>query len=259
MQELTNAQLVEAQSVDEYAFRHALTREAVYSTLLVRDRRRYHQAIAAALEVSQASALDAHVPALAYHYYEAGNWVKALDYAERAGAKAHAMFAPREAIQDYTRAIEAAGHLAQPAPISLHRARGQAYDTSGDFEHARVDYETALAAARANADHHAEWQALFDLGYLWASRDYTRTGDYLEQALALARAMGDPATLAHSLNRVGNWHINLEQPAIGLSIIAKRWPSSTRDTIHLVYCDHTRPARTGQYGHRRSGERRALL
>lgn len=216
MTQLTDAQLVEAQSADEYAFRHALTHEAVYGTLLVRERRRYHQAIAEALEQSHAPTLDAHIPALAYHFYEAGAWAKALDYAQRAGAKAQAMFAPREAIQNFSRAIEAAAHLGQPAPAALHRARGQAYDTSGDFEHARMDYETALGAARASGDQRAEWQALLDLGFLWASRDYTRTREYLQQALALARAMGEPAILARSLNRLGNWYANVEQPAISV-------------------------------------------
>jgi tetratricopeptide (TPR) repeat protein len=39
---------------------------------------------------------------------------------------------------------------------------------------------------------------------------------YKQQALALARAIGQPATLAHSLNRVGNWHANIEQPVEAL-------------------------------------------
>ncbi len=62
------------------------------------------------------------------------------------------------------------------------------------------------------ADHQGEWQALMDLGFLWAQRDYTQTGSYYQQALALARHMDDPLTLAHSLNRLGNWHLNIEKP-----------------------------------------------
>jgi ATP/maltotriose-dependent transcriptional regulator MalT len=53
---------------------------------------------------------------------------------------------------------------------------------------------------------------LLDLGFLWAGRDYAQSGDYYRRALALARTLGDPATLAHSLNRLGNWHLNVEQP-----------------------------------------------
>ena len=53
------------------------------------------------------------------------------------------------------------------------------------------------------------------LGSLWAARDYARTGDYLHQALALARETGDISTLAHSLNRAGNWYMHTEWPLEG--------------------------------------------
>jgi tetratricopeptide (TPR) repeat protein len=47
---------------------------------------------------------------------------------------------------------------------------------------------------------------------LWAARNYAQTGDYYQRALALARTLDDPAALARSLNRLGNWHLNVEQP-----------------------------------------------
>jgi hypothetical protein len=43
-----------------------------------------------------------------------------------------------------------------------------------------------------------------------------QAGAYLDQALALARRMGDPALLAASLNRIGNWRLNMEQPIAAL-------------------------------------------
>ena len=94
----------------------------------------------------------------------------------------------------------------------MHRARGLAHQTLGEFDQARADHEAALKIAQEAGDRRAEWQALLDLGMLWAERDYARTGDYCQRALALARDMGDPSTLAHSLNRVGNWHLNSGQP-----------------------------------------------
>ncbi|HEY6408509.1 MAG TPA: tetratricopeptide repeat protein, partial [Ktedonobacteraceae bacterium] len=89
-------------------------------------------------------------------------------------------------------------------PASLYRARGLAYETLGEFEQARADHETALQMAHEASDRHGEWQALLDLGFLWAGRAYAQSGDYYQQALALARIMDDPATVAHSLNRLGN-------------------------------------------------------
>ena len=216
MQQLVTAQLVVEESPENFAFRHALMRDAVYATLLVRERRRYHAAVAEALAQAHAPSLDAQSAALAYHYYEAGAWAQALVYARRAGEKAQAMYAPREAIQHFSRALDSAAQLEQPAPAGLHRARGQAYETIGDFEHARADFEASLQAGRAAGERRAEWQALVDLGFLWASRDYGRTGEYLRQAVDQARTLGDPAVVAQSLNRLGNWYANVEQPAEAL-------------------------------------------
>ena len=51
---------------------------------------------------------------------------------------------------------------------------------------------------------------------LWAARDYERAGRYRRDALEVARAIGDPSLLAHSLNRVGNWYVNREDPHSGI-------------------------------------------
>jgi len=82
----------------------------------------------------------------------------------------------------------------------------------GDFEATHDDYMAALETARAAGAHIAEWQALLDLGFVWVGRDYARAGRFLRDALVLARQIADPATLAYSLNRLGNWHANIEQP-----------------------------------------------
>jgi DNA-binding NarL/FixJ family response regulator len=69
-----------------------------------------------------------------------------------------------------------------------------------------------LTHARFTHQRAVEWQALIDLGFLWARRDYARAGPFFQQALSLAREMHDDALIAHSLNRVGNWHMMIEQP-----------------------------------------------
>jgi DNA-binding CsgD family transcriptional regulator/tetratricopeptide (TPR) repeat protein len=100
--------------------------------------------------------------------------------------------------------------------LEVLRSRGQAYQALDEFESALGDYQATLEAAQAQQNHRAEWQALMDLGFLWAARDYARTGDYLHQALALARDIADLSTLAHTLNRTGNWYMHTEWPREGL-------------------------------------------
>lgn len=216
IQQLIAAQLLIEESADQFAFRHALTQEAVYAALLRRERKALHQKIAETLEQVYAEALDAHAADLAYHSYAAEMWAKALTYSRRAGEQAQALFAPYEAIEQFTRALEAARQMSLPPPTEILRARGQAYEMTGNFERARGDYEAALSAAQEAHDGAAEWQGLIDLGFLWTARDYAKTGEYFQRALELARLLGDPTTVGHSLNRLGNWYANVEQPEAGL-------------------------------------------
>jgi DNA-binding CsgD family transcriptional regulator len=212
IKELIAAQLVVEESAERFAFRHALTRQAVYIQLLVRERKALHRTIAETFERLYASSIEAHLADLASHFFEAGAWEKALEYSQRAGEQAQALYAPQAAALHFTRALDGARQLSLTPPASLYRARGLAYETLGDFERARADHETALQLAHEASDRYAEWQALLDLGLLWAGRNYAQSEDYYQRALVLARTLDDPTTLAHSLNRLGNWYLNAEQP-----------------------------------------------
>jgi tetratricopeptide (TPR) repeat protein len=215
VKQLILAQLVVEESQDVFAFRHALTQQAVYADLLARERKALHRLIAQTMEHLYADSPEGHLGDLAYHFSAASAWANVLNYAQRAGEQAQSLYAPRAAIEHFTHALQAARHLSLVPSPTLYRARGQVYETLGEFEQARADYEQALDAGGLAHDHLAEWQSLFDLGFLWTGRDYVRAGDYLQRALELARSMGDPSTLAHSLNRLGNWHANVEEPLEG--------------------------------------------
>jgi DNA-binding CsgD family transcriptional regulator len=216
LKELIAAQLVVEESEERFAFRHALTRQAVYADLLVRERKALHRTIAETMERLYAPAFDAYLADLAYHFYEAGAWEKALEYGQRAGEEAQAMYASRSAIEQYTRSLDAAHHLGRMASSKIYLARGQANENLGEFEQSRSDFERALEIARSVHDSGAEWQSLIALGFLWTGRDYAQTGIYYQQALELAQSTGDSLTLARSLNRLGNWYVNVEQPSEGL-------------------------------------------
>src|SRR5438477_1819831 len=152
LKELIAAQLVVEESAEQFAFRHALTRQAVYTQLLARERKASHRAIAETLERLYASMLEAHLADLSFHFSLAGAWEKALEYGQRAGEQAQALYAPQAATLHFTRALAAAGHLSLTPAASLYRARGLAYDTLGDFERARADQETALQLAHEACD-----------------------------------------------------------------------------------------------------------
>jgi DNA-binding CsgD family transcriptional regulator len=220
MKELIAAQLVVEESAEQFAFRHALTRQAIYEGLLARERRALHRTIAEALEsLTPTSALrEVSLADLAAHCYAAELWEKALAYGQLVGEKALALDAPRAAVAHLTTALGAAHQLAMTPPANLHRVRGQGYDTLGEFERAQTDYEQALHLARLSGDRLLEWQCLLDLGLLWTGRDYAQAGPWFRQALTLAEHLASPPQRARSLNRLGNWLVNIGQTEEGLGM-----------------------------------------
>jgi len=218
IKELVATQLVVEVSADQFAFRHALTQQAVYAGLLARERRSLHRTLAEAIEERSATTpmLDTHLEDLASHYYEAEVWVKVLEYARRAGEKALALYAPRAATLHLAHALDAAHHRHITPPGKLYHARGQAYETLGDFDHARHDYECALDIARTASDGSMQWQSMMALGFLWAGHDYEQAGAWFRQALDQASRQASPLLRARSLNRFGNWLVNTGRLEEGL-------------------------------------------
>ena len=215
IRELIAAQLVTEESPDRFAFRHALTREAIVGELLARERAALHRAVADALE-GQGGPSETYIESLAYHAYGARDWPRALAASARAAEHALALHAPREALAHLDRALAAAKNAGVVPDAALRLARGRALETLGDLQGAHDEFSAALDAARHDDRDRDAWEALHALGMLWSARDYARAGDYRKQALALARSIGDASLLAGSLNRVANWHVNLEQPAPAL-------------------------------------------
>jgi tetratricopeptide (TPR) repeat protein len=213
-------QPVEQAAGQVYMFRHALTQEAAYNTILLRERKRIHGRIGQVIKRLFSERQEEFAPRLAYHFDQAGDHTQAISYYRMAAERAARYYANREAIAHYTSAITIAQetHLKDPALVELYRGRGLVQERLGDFEYARADLERALELAQVAGDAHTEWRCLLDLGKLWSSRDYNQTGDYFRKALELAREMDDPAALARSLNRLGNWYVNSVQPQEGIRL-----------------------------------------
>ena len=219
LKEVMAAQLVIEEAADQFAFRHALTQQAIAAALLVRERQGLHRSLAETLEricAFSPASRERYLEDLAYHYYEAGMWEQILAYAQEVGEKALTLYAQQAAIDHFTRAVEATHHLSLMSPPHLYLLRGQAYETLGEFERALSDYEHALEAASAAHDRLMEWQSVMALGFLWTGRDYEQAGEWFRRASDLAESLADPTLRARSLNRLGNWLVNTGRIQEGL-------------------------------------------
>jgi DNA-binding CsgD family transcriptional regulator len=247
LKELIAVRLIVEESGEHFAFRHALAREAIYAGLLARERVTLHRTIGEVIERLASGSVDQYLPLLAYHFFEARQWERAFTYGRDAGEQALLLDAPRVAVEQLTRALGAAERLGIRPDAAVLRWRGQAYETLGEFERARDDLTAALRLARDDDDRRAEWEASLALGLLWSSRDYEQAGRFFRQALKLARKLADPAAVAHSLNRLGNWRVNAEPPrgaeryhqealALFRSLDDRRGLAETFDLLGMATC-----------------------
>jgi DNA-binding CsgD family transcriptional regulator len=154
--------LVVDQSGHGYAFRHALTRDAVYEDMLPGERVRLHAAYAAALDRDPDPGGDeADASALAYHWYAALDLPRALPAAMRAAARAAAAGAPAEALRLLERALEIWPRVTDARQrtgmdrVGVSRLAADAAYRSGTLDRARsllADALTELAADASGTD-----------------------------------------------------------------------------------------------------------
>jgi tetratricopeptide (TPR) repeat protein len=95
----------------EYTFKHALTHEVAYGSLLQERKRALHAQIVDAIEQLYPDRLTEQVEWLAHHAWQGEVWEKAVAYLRRAGTKAIAGSANREAVAHFERALVALQHL----------------------------------------------------------------------------------------------------------------------------------------------------
>ena len=204
LQELKAIELIYEKSVFPelaYMFKHALTHEVAYNSLLVQRRKELHRLIALAIEELYAERLAEQYEVLAYHFSRGEEWAKALEYLLKAAEKAAQAFATREAIALYDQALEAAGQLGAAVDartlMAIHQAKSNLYFVLSDFERSRAEGERFLTLAREAQDRVSEGAALVGMAHAsrWA-HDFDQALAYARQAIAVAEEGDARAALA---------------------------------------------------------------
>ena len=170
-----------------FAFRHVLTRDAIYNQLLGAQRSSLHAAIAAALERRpQHSATE-----LAYHWWNAGEPAKAAAYDERAGDEAETAFAHATAAQFYERALQAP-ELLDGRRGELHRKLALSLHHGGSAARARESFDQALELLSRAGDAGRIGAVSLEAGHLaFNTGDVAGAQRLFERALAIAAGPDD--------------------------------------------------------------------
>ena len=183
-----------------HTFKHALTHEVAYRSLLQERRRVLHTRIVAALETLTSDRLAEQVERLADHAVRGEVWDKALLYCRQAGAKAMGRSASREAVGCYAQALVALEHLPaqhtlQEQAIDLRCDLGSACMVLGQHERALHDFHEAETLAEALDDPRRLGRvSLYLAQYFLAVGQYDPAIVSSHRALALAPASGESGT-----------------------------------------------------------------
>ena len=194
----------------EYTFKHALTHEVTYGTLLQERRKALHASIVGAIERLYPDRLAEHVEGLAHHAVLGAMWERAVRYLRQAGEKAVARSANREAIALFEQALAALQQLPE-SPETLSEAleiRIALGPCLGAVHgHGAPEKEASYVAARELClrldDRPRLFPVLWGLWHVSFNRGFYREARDLGDALlSLAKELGDPVFLLeahHSL------------------------------------------------------------
>jgi tetratricopeptide (TPR) repeat protein len=188
-----------------YTFKHALTQEVAYGSLLQEQRRALHARLVGALEALAGDRLAEQVERLAHHALRGEVWDKALHYGRQAGQKAMGRSAYREAVGSFEQALCVLPHLPETRAtheqaIDLRLALRTALYPSGDFGRMLVLLREAETLAEALDDHRRLAQVSRFLSiYFYHMGAYDQSIAAAQRALALAMTSGDVVlhALAH--------------------------------------------------------------
>jgi predicted ATPase len=195
----------------EYTFKHALTQEVAYNSLLIERRKALHERTAQAIEAIFHSRLEDHYGDLAHHSTRSGNTQKAIEYLQRAGEQAVQRSAHAEAISHLTTGLD----LLQILPDTSERARQElslqitlSVPLRVTKGHAAPEVEHAYSRARELCQQIGETPQLFPV--LWglaelhfARAEFQTQYELGEQLLSLAQSAQDPALLLEAQRVLG--------------------------------------------------------
>jgi class 3 adenylate cyclase/tetratricopeptide (TPR) repeat protein len=180
-----------------YSFKHALTQDVVYGSLLERRRRAVHAECGRGLEELYTGHLDEFVEILAYHFERSGDDERAVDYAILAAGKAQRRWANTEALSLLEAALKRLGTMPD-SEANRHR-RIDAVVKQAEIKLAlgrHAEHVQALEAIRPLVDESADPPRAASW-YFWTGFCHSLTGappaltiSYCRRAIDIAESAG---------------------------------------------------------------------
>ena len=200
-----------AMTEDEYTFKHALTQEVAYNSVLLERRRRLHERIGSALEELHRDHTDDHLAELAHHYSRSSNLPKAVDYLLRVANQATQRSLYSEAIDYANRGLELVATMPEGdnrarAELPLQSILGVASMATRGFSSEEVEraFARSCELARRLDDANQLFGALQGLwGFHYTRGDVDAARKVAQESMALAESRNDPGLLKYAHQSMG--------------------------------------------------------
>jgi class 3 adenylate cyclase/predicted ATPase len=259
LHQLEAADLIELHAQEDgqpdYRFKHVLTHETAYTSLLHQQRKIIHKQIADHMARLFWQIGEKYAPIVAEHYYKSETWSRALRYLQRSAEAAIQSFANHQAVEFYSQALDVADILGteadQEAILAIREGRAKILTQLGEPQQAIADFEAMLASAKELKDESAQMRALNGLGSLHASHyDVTHAKQYFEEALNVVRRLGNQRDIADTLIQLGDFNYNLGQLELGIKNYqeAHQISAQLNDEVRLTEAEDGLAKITLEYG-----------
>jgi transcriptional regulator with AAA-type ATPase domain/predicted ATPase len=212
---------------EEYTFKHALTHDVIYESVLASRRQALHGVVGRSIEDLHRGQLDELAVVLAHHYSRSDYKDHAIKYAVLAGDRAARVYANAEAARYYDQALA----LNRALPASPERQRVEidasikraTVSTTRDAQaEDRDNLERTQALAQTLEDEPRLARVLYWLGRLAYVRGAFQVAtDYAEQSLVIADRLGDEALAAPSVNLMGRSYYLMGEHARAGELLAR--------------------------------------
>jgi class 3 adenylate cyclase/tetratricopeptide (TPR) repeat protein len=199
-----------------YTFRHALSQEVAYRSLLVHRRKELHRLIGAAIEELYADRLAEHFEVLAHHFLRGEEPGKAVEYLRKAGDKAARAFANREAVALYDQALGLLPEERRAERADLMKKLATVTQYLGDCDASLRHAETAvelyedLGDKRNAVAMHLHIDVLYNWQWDGAREDWGLK--HVEAAAALVEADPDSVEKGLVYQRIAHRYLHRAQP-----------------------------------------------
>jgi tetratricopeptide (TPR) repeat protein len=215
-----------------YIFKHALTREVVYDSILTTRKKRLHADIGDAIEEMYKDNLDEHYGVLAGHYVAGENWDKGADYCRLAGRKAERAASFNDAIAYSKKRVACLEKLPQiedvqkkivdaRTVVGLYHIQMNRHVEAKEAVAPIVD----LALERGYKRRLAQIYSIIGSYSYLVEEDFPKAFKYLEDALKIAEELNDTLSLA-----TANYWLGL---ALALSCEFERALYHMRKTLEM--------------------------